>query len=166
MSAEWLEGNRSQLLLPADVICAINFINSLKTLEYELKLPSIRRFVLMSKHCTGWYTFLLAREDHIQQRYSCSSTELKTGQEVTMKNTHTWFSVANEETESHFSIASIKQSFWKAFPFVSHLLYPFEFFRELWTLGTRKWERRGRRCFSAYILKQMSLCTQPQQVRG
>lgn len=73
-----------------------------------------------------------------------------------------------EETESYFPIASIKQSFWKAFPLVSHLLCPFDFLREqLWTLEVRKEVRKeGEKVFFFLRLKQMSLWTLPQQVRG
>lgn len=167
MSAEWLEGNRSPLLLPADVIHAINFINSIKTSEYELF--NIRRFILIVQRL-HWPVHVPSHKGIAQPVKTVMGLkiELKVGQKTDHKkpNMHRDpFGQLKKLTPTYFPIASIIKSFSKVF---SHTcFFPFEFLRaQLWTLGTGEWERQKRRCFASPDSKQMSLWTLPRQVRG
>lgn len=165
MSAEWLEGNGSPLLLPADVIRAINFISSIKTSEYELF--NIRRFILIVKRLY-WPVHVLSHKGIPQPVKTFMG--LKTGQKSDHKK--------NQKPNTCTQIPLDSWRNWLPLPyslynkkllgsFFPHLLFPFEFLREqLWTLRTEKWEKQERRCFSSYDSKQMSLWTLPRQVRG
>lgn len=87
MSTEWLEGNRSPLLLPADVIHAINSINSIKTSEYELF--HMRRFILIAKRL-HWLLHVPSHKGISQpaNTFMGLKTKLKIGQTSDHKKTN------------------------------------------------------------------------------
>lgn len=166
MSTEWLEGNRSPLLLPADVILAINSIKSIKTSEYELY--RMRRFILIVKRL-HWPVHVPSHKGISQpaKTFVGLKTELKLGQKSDHKNTNTLTQIPLDSWRNWLPLphSLYNKKFLESFSPTP--AFPFEFLREqLWTLGTGKWERQQRRCFSSYDSKQMSLWTLPWQIRG